>query len=221
MLDAADATPADLARARNLLVIASTWGEGEPPQRATGLLGALLADDAPRMEGVSYAVLALGDRAYAQFCETGRVLDDRLAALGARRAAPRLDCDVDYDAPAATWLAATLKELRGEQDAPAASVIHVDFGQGAAPAAVEHDKSNPFQAEITDLVNLNSSRSAKQTIHVELSPARLRPGLRTRRRHRHGAAKRPRHRGRRAVRRRAAGDAALHKALTTATTSPR
>ena len=165
-LDAADATPADLAKTRNLLVIASTWGEGEPPQRATGLLGALLADDAPRMEGVTYAVLALGDRAYAQFCETGRVLDDRLAALGARRAAPRLDCDVDYEAPAADWLATTLKELRGEQDAPAPSVIHVDFGQAAAPT---HDKSNPFQAEITDLVNLNSSRSAKQTTHVELS----------------------------------------------------
>ena len=165
-LDAADATPADLAKTRNLLVIASTWGEGEPPQRATGLLGALLADDAPRMEGVTYAVLALGDRAYAQFCETGRVLDDRLAALGAHRAAPRLDCDVDYEAPAADWLATTLKELRGEQDAPAASVIHVDFGHAAAPA---YDKANPFQAEITDLVNLNSSRSAKQTTHVELS----------------------------------------------------
>ncbi len=167
VLDAADATPADLAKARNLLVIASTWGEGEPPQRATGLLGALMADAAPRMEGVNYAVLALGDRAYAQFCETGRVLDDRMAALGARRAAPRIDLDLDYEAPAAAWLATTLKEFRGEQDAPAAaSVIHVDFGHAAAP---EHGKANPFQAEITDLVNLNSSRSAKQTFHVELS----------------------------------------------------
>ena len=165
VLDAADATPADLAKARNLMVIASTWGEGEPPQRATGLLGALLADSAPRMEGVTYAVLALGDRAYAQFCETGRVLDERLAALGAKRAAPRLECDVDYDAPAADWLATTLKGMRGEQDG-AASVIHVDFGQAAVAA---YDKSNPFQAEITDLVNLNSSRSAKQTFHVELS----------------------------------------------------
>ncbi len=167
VLDAADATPADLAKTRNLLAIASTWGEGEPPQRATGLLGALMADAAPRMEGVNYAVLALGDRAYAQFCETGRVLDDRLAALGARRAAPRIDLDLDYEAPAAAWLATTLKEFRGEQDAPAAaSVIHVDFGQAAAP---EFDKANPFRAEITDLVNLNSSRSAKQTFHVELS----------------------------------------------------
>ena len=167
VLDAADATPADLAKARNLLVVASTWGEGEPPQRAITLLRDLMADTAPCLDGVSYAVLALGDRAYAQFCETGIVLDDRLAALGARRAAPRIECDLDYEVPAAAWLAATLKEFRGEPEAAEASVIHVDFGHAAA--VVEFDKANPFQAEVTDLVNLNSSRSAKQTFHAELS----------------------------------------------------
>jgi len=172
VLDAADASPADLAKARNLLVIASTWGEGEAPQRATGLLRDLMADSAPRMEDVTYAVLALGDRSYAQFCETGRMLDDRFAALGAKRAAARLECDLDYEKPAADWLATTLKTLRAEPESPADSVIHVDFGHAAvAEAEVEFDKANPFQAEITDLVNLNSSRSAKQTYHVELSLA--------------------------------------------------
>jgi len=167
VLDAAEATPADLGKSRNLLVVASTWGEGEPPQRAIELLEALMAEDAPRMEGVTYGVLALGDRAYAQFCETGRVLDDRLAALGATRAAPRLECDVDYEVPAADWLATTLKTWRGAQDAD--SVIHVDFGGAVAVTEAAYDKSNPFQAEITDMVNLNSSRSVKQTWHVELS----------------------------------------------------
>ena len=172
VLDAAEATPADLAKARNLLVIAATWGEGEAPQRATVLLRDLLADGAPRMEGVTYAVLALGDCSYAQFCETGRVLDERFAALGAKRAAPRLECDLDYEKPAAEWLATTLKTLRAEPDAPADSVIHVDFGHAAlAEAEPAFDKANPFQAEITDLVSLNSSRSAKQTYHVELSLA--------------------------------------------------
>ncbi len=172
VLDAADATPAELAKAHNLLVIASTWGEGEAPQRATGLLRDLMADSAPRMEGVTYAVLALGDHAYAQFCETGRVLDERFATLGAKRAAPRLECDLDYEKPAADWLATTLKALRAEPDASADSVIHVDFGHTAvAEAEVVFDKANPLQAEITDLVNLNSSRSAKQTYHVELSLA--------------------------------------------------
>ena len=166
LLDAADATPASLATAGTLLVIASTWGEGEAPQRATRFLKALLAEDAPPVTGLRYAVLALGDRAYAQFCETGRQIDERLAALGGVRAAPRLDCDLDYETPAAAWLGTTLAELRGPVEG---SVIHVDFGAAAAAPAVS--KSTPFAAEITERANLNSSRSGKQTVHVELSLA--------------------------------------------------
>lgn len=168
VLDAGEATPADLARAERLLVIAATWGEGEAPARATDFMTALLADSAPRLDKLNFAVLALGDRAYAQFCATGHAIDERLAALGGHRAAPLLECDLDYDAPAAAWLGTTLPALRGVDAEPAPSVIHVDFG---AAEAREYSKSNPFQAEITDLVNLNSSRSAKQTFHVELSLA--------------------------------------------------
>ena len=165
-LDAADATPAGLSQAGTLLVIASTWGEGEAPQRATRFLTELMDPAAPRLDGLRYAVLALGDRAYAQFCETGRQIDARLEALGATRAAPLLEADLDYEQPAAAWLATTLPGLRA---APIdASVIHVDFG---APAATTISKANPFAAELTELQNLNSSRSGKQTFHVELSLA--------------------------------------------------
>ena len=93
VLDMADTTPAQVAGAQNLLVIASTWGEGDPPQRAIDFHAALMADDAPRFDGVRYAVLALGDRAYAKFCETGRLFDERFAALGATRVADRIECD--------------------------------------------------------------------------------------------------------------------------------
>jgi sulfite reductase (NADPH) flavoprotein alpha-component len=166
-LDAADATPAALRDSGSLVVIASTWGEGDAPQRAESFLAQLLADDAPNLAGLRYAVLALGDRAYAQFCETGRVIDDRLAALGATRIADRLDCDLDYETPANAWLGTTLHALHDQQHS-ADSVIHVDFG---APAATAVTKANPFAAEITELQNLNSSRSGKQTFHIELSLA--------------------------------------------------
>jgi len=63
VVDMAETTPAEVAGVENLLVIASTWGEGDPPQRAIDFMAALTADDAPRFDKVRYAVLALGDRA--------------------------------------------------------------------------------------------------------------------------------------------------------------
>jgi len=169
-LDMADATPAQVAVMPNLLVIASTWGEGEPPQRAIDFYQALMADDAPRFERVRYAVLALGDRAYAKFCETGRVFDQRLAALGATRIAETIECDLDYEAPAGTWIEATLTGLQAEQSKPeaGAAVIHVDFARPAAEAS-PYTRTRPFVAEITERIKLSSSRSSSETYHLELS----------------------------------------------------
>ena len=173
LLDMAEASPADLADQSNLLVVASTWGEGDPPERAAEFYGALMAADAPRLEGVRFAVLALGDSSYVNFCEVGRRIDARLEALGAERIAPRVDCDLDYEEPAAAWSGGALGELarRAEPEAGAVvrggDIIHVDFH---APAATSpHSKANPFPAEITESIDLNGSRSTKQTIHLELS----------------------------------------------------
>jgi sulfite reductase (NADPH) flavoprotein alpha-component len=169
VLDMADATPAQLAGAQNLLVIASTWGEGDPPQRAIDFHAALMADDAPSLDGLRYAVLALGDRAYAKFCETGRRFDERFVALGATRVADRIECDLDYEAPANAWIGATLGTLQaelGEQEPGA--VIHVDFAR-PSPGAAAWTRTRPFEAEITERVRLSGSRSTSDTWHLELS----------------------------------------------------
>jgi len=100
----------------------------------------------------------------------------RLEELGGERIAPRIDCDLDYEGRAADWAKGALDELariaEPEPEAPDArggAIIHVDF---ATPAAEPlHSKAHPFPAEITELVNLNSSRSGKETIHLELSLA--------------------------------------------------
>jgi sulfite reductase (NADPH) flavoprotein alpha-component len=170
-LDMADATPAQVAGAQNLLVIASTWGEGDPPQRAIDFHAALMADDAPRFDGVRYAVLALGDRAYAKFCETGRLFDERFAALGAMRVADRIECDLDYEAPANAWVEATLTQLRTELGEPEeGAVIHVDFARSPAEAGA-YSRARPFEAEIAERIRLSGSRSTSETWHVELSLA--------------------------------------------------
>ncbi|MDE2333460.1 MAG: flavodoxin domain-containing protein [Rhodospirillales bacterium] len=168
--DAADTLPGELSDAGTLLVVASTWGDGEAPQRAAGFVTALEAADAPSLAGLRFAVLALGDRAYARFCATGRLIDARLAALGAERLAPLAECDVDFASPAATWSAARLSALATADAAPsdAASdrVIHVDFA-GAATAS----RQAPAGVAVSELINLNSSRSDRRTWHVELDLA--------------------------------------------------
>ncbi len=175
LVDMAETSPAALAGARHLLVIASTWGEGDPPERAVEFYKALMAADAPRLEGVRFSVLALGDSSYVNFCEVGRRLDARLEELGGLRIAARVECDLDYETPAADWTQGALDELariaepEPETAASRRGAVILDFASPAAAPA--YGKAHPFPAEITELVNLNGSRSTKQTIHLELSLA--------------------------------------------------
>ena len=81
------------------------------PDNAQAFWDALSSDDAPRLEATAFAVLALGDASYPDFCEAGRRIDARLEALGARRLHARVDCDVDVDEPFATWLDAVITAL--------------------------------------------------------------------------------------------------------------
>ena len=171
LADMADTTPAQMAEVPNLLLIASTWGEGDPPQRAVDFYEALMADDAPRFEKTRFAVLALGDRAYAQYCEIGRRIDERMASLGGARVVDRIECDLDFEVPASTWIDATLDRIGKAADETAAedtSVIHVDFARPGT-AAEGWTRARPFEAEIAEHVRLSGSRSLSDTRHIELS----------------------------------------------------
>jgi sulfite reductase (NADPH) flavoprotein alpha-component len=172
IVDFADADMSVLSKAKNLMVFASTWGEGDPPSRAVDFYTALMGDGAPRIEGVRFAVLALGDTAYAQFCATGRAIDERLEALGGKRAFDRVDLDLDYSKQAAEWTEKALTELAPAEAAGTATVVHVDFKGGAhAPDDDEPQftAENPLTGEISTLVNLNGSGSTRETWHVEIA----------------------------------------------------
>jgi sulfite reductase (NADPH) flavoprotein alpha-component len=175
--DVASISVEEAAKAENLLMIASTWGEGDPPQRAADFYNAILAPDAPRFDKTRFSVLALGDRAYVNFCSTGRTFDERFAALGGKRLAPVVECDVDYATPASAWIKSTLDLLKKETGGDESAVIHVDFARGpaAAPPEAEEDeepaytRNRPFDAEIRELINLNGTGSSAETYHLELS----------------------------------------------------
>ncbi len=162
LVDLADLDVATLASSKRLAFIAATWGEGEPPARAMRNYAALMSDAAPRLDGVEFGVLALGDTAYVEFCAIGKAIDARLAELGGKRVVARIDCDLDFAVPAGDWIGRAVKTL-----APAGNsgtVIAVDFGKPAGAP-----KTDIVEAEIIEHVDLNSSRSEKETIHLALS----------------------------------------------------
>jgi sulfite reductase (NADPH) flavoprotein alpha-component len=172
IVDFADADFAVLSKAKNIIVFASTWGEGDPPSRAVDFYTSLMSDAAPRIEGVRFAVLALGDTAYAQFCATGKAIDQRLEALGGTRAFDRVDLDLDYAKQAAEWTEKALTELAPADATGTATVVHVDFKGGAQFADDDEPQftaENPLTGEISALVNLNGTGSTRETWHVEIA----------------------------------------------------
>jgi sulfite reductase (NADPH) flavoprotein alpha-component len=158
-----------LKNEQDLAIIASTYGEGDPPQSAAGFFEFIEGHKAPKLPDLRFAVLALGDSTYEYYCEAGKRLDRRLEELGAQRLKPRVDCDVDYDEPAAAWIADILASLDNRQSRTGASATPVQPVPSTRPEAPVFDKRNPFPATIIENIVLTGRGSSKETRHVELS----------------------------------------------------
>lgn len=171
--DMNDYSPQQLKQERLLLVVVSTHGEGEPPAAAETLHRFLHSARAPQLPELRYAVLALGDRGYAQFCQTGRDFDEKLAQLGARRLTGRVDCDVDYHDDAERWISAVLEKIGAETGGvPAAAATNgasVVTTAAPAPAVARYDRKNPFAAPVLEKIQINGRGSVRETWHLELS----------------------------------------------------
>ncbi|RYD22630.1 MAG: sulfite reductase subunit alpha [Verrucomicrobiaceae bacterium] len=152
-----------LAGEKNVLIITSTYGDGEPPDSAAEFHAWLMNGSVPKLEGVSYSVLALGDSSYPDFCKCGVEFDTRFADLGANRIHPRVDVDVDADGPFAAWSSAVIATL-----APAGGGFPAGDATGGEPAETGFSKSNPFPSPVVANYNLNGPGD-KQTHHVALS----------------------------------------------------
>jgi sulfite reductase (NADPH) flavoprotein alpha-component len=162
--DMASYDRAALADEKNLLIITSTYGDGEPPDSAMELHAWLMSDAAPRLEQLSYSVLALGDTSYPDFCKCGIEFDTRLAELGATQLYQRVDVDVDPDAPYAEWSAAVIALLAPHADSAGQVVAAV----AEDAEEVGYSKSNPFPAPVLENRNLNGP-GAKETHQIALS----------------------------------------------------
>lgn len=173
-------TPEQLAEMSHVLVVTSTYGEGEMPDNAGLFWDAIQASTVPRLEGLQYAVLGLGDTSYDEFCQAGKLLDTRFEQLGATRIHDRVDCDVDFEDPAALWTAAVLDRLAAEAGATAAPGATTGGGAGDGAGATggagasrasrpgsQWNKRNPYPSRLVENRLLSSPRSAKEIRHYE------------------------------------------------------
>ncbi|MBP2000286.1 sulfite reductase (NADPH) flavoprotein alpha-component [Paenibacillus shirakamiensis] len=157
----------NLKKVENLLIVVSTQGEGEPPDNAIPFYEFLFSKRAPQLPNLRYSVLGLGDTSYEFFCQTGKDFDKRLEELGGHRIADRVDCDVDFDEAAGEWIEKVLLALGQGQADLLSEVKAID--SGALASESEFSRTNPFQAEVLQNLNLNGRGSQRETRHVELS----------------------------------------------------
>ena len=173
MIKAGDYQPREIAKEKLLYVVISTHGDGDPPDEARGLYEFLGTKRAPQLPELQYSVLALGDTSYPKFCEAGRVIDERLAKLGAKRLLPRVDCDVDFEKLAQTWADDALARVREykEKHAPAGGVAAAVV-QTTAPAVAstpELTRANPATAEVLANQRIVGRGALREVRHVELA----------------------------------------------------
>ena len=178
-------TPAALAAEKYALILASTYGDGDAPDGVQPFYEQLCSEHFPRFEGLSYAVLALGDKHYEHFCKFGKDLDAKLIALGANPLCDRVDCDVDVDEPFERWKSAVISRLNeaaaGQKTARPAVAPATGNGEtrlageglsgsaGKAAPAASFSRDNPLLAPLVDKRDLTCSESTKSTLHLAFS----------------------------------------------------
>lgn len=155
----------EFKKVEDLFVITATHGEGDPPDNALTFHEFIHSRKAPKLENVRFSVLALGDESYEYFCQTGKDFDAKLLELGAERLTDRQDCDLDFDDLAEKWMNKNIE------------ILNQSTGHGSTPTSTEtvqsakekrYSKSNPYQAEVLENINLNGRGSNKEVRHVEL-----------------------------------------------------
>ncbi|MGC5168828.1 molybdopterin-dependent oxidoreductase [Luteimicrobium sp. DT211] len=150
-----------------VLFVTSTFGDGEAPDNGEAFWAALAADDAPRLDGTRFAVLAFGDPSYSEFCGFGRCLDARLAALGAARLADVACCEPGDDAPADAWLAAVVSALEGPATGPGAAP-RATVGAPGASAVVVRERGPAAAAEPAPRSHRDAPLTTRVTRNVRL-----------------------------------------------------
>lgn len=156
-----------LGSMKRVIVVTSTYGEGEMPDNAQLFWEALAADGAPRLEAMNFAVLALGDTGYDGFCQAGKLIDTRFEQLGGKRMKTRIDCDIDFEDAAAAWIDETLPIALALDGGQAATDVTPRPAQLPRQATQEWNRKNPYLARLSVNHRLSGPASSKEIRHYE------------------------------------------------------
>lgn len=102
-----------IAKEETVIIATSTQGDGEPPEEGVPLHSYLFGKKAPKLDGLHFAVLGLGDSSYPKFCQAGIDFDTQLESLGAQRLCRRLDADEDFESVADEWIDEVVAKVKG------------------------------------------------------------------------------------------------------------
>ncbi|SHO55152.1 assimilatory sulfite reductase (NADPH) flavoprotein subunit [Vibrio quintilis] len=167
LFDASDYKGKDLAKETHVVIVASTNGEGEAPDNALELHEFLQSKKAPKLPNLQYGVIGLGDSSYEFFCQTGKDFDAFLSKQGATPFMERVDCDVDYESPAAEWRGKALEFLQESLSETQAEVVVLPVGQAAASPS-QYSKQNPYTATLLTNQKITGRDSGKDVRHIEI-----------------------------------------------------
>ena len=171
LISMADYKPRQIKAETHLAVFVSTHGEGDAPDDAVEFHEFLGGKKAPKLDGLKYAVLGLGDSSYEFFCQTGKDFDERLGKLGGSAVVARQDCDVDYEESAKSWGEQLIAALKDDfAGAPAGAAVAVQSGSAVAGSAEQtYTKKAPFAATLIESQKITGRDSVKDIRHVEIS----------------------------------------------------
>ncbi|CUX38153.1 sulfite reductase subunit alpha [Rhizobium oryzihabitans] len=161
-----DVSMDSLGSMKRVIVVTSTYGEGEMPDNAQLFWESLAAENAPRLDEMNFAVLALGDTGYDGFCQAGKLIDTRFEQLGGKRMKTRIDCDIDFEDAAAAWIGETLPLARAIDGGSAAAAMSV-VAEPPARAKQGWSRKNPYSAKVSVNRLLSGPASSKEIRHYE------------------------------------------------------
>ncbi|WP_034916606.1 NADPH-dependent assimilatory sulfite reductase flavoprotein subunit [Erwinia sp. 9145] len=181
LVNAGDYKFKQIAQEKLLIVVASTQGEGDPPEEAVALHKFLLSKKAPKLDGTAFAVFGLGDTSYEFFSKAGKDFDGRLGELGGERLLDRVDADVEYAADAEHWR----KQITDILKARVPAETPVQAAVTAAGSVNEvfsspYTKEEPLTASFALNQKITGRNSDKDVRHIEIdlgeSGLRYQPG---------------------------------------------